>query len=289
VQGVSDKDFLTGSSRNAPPDLRVAAIARRQHGLITIAQLRAAGLNTAAVAKRVDRSVLHRVGRGVYAVGHASLSRDAQWMRAALEAGEGTALGRLAAATLWQAWRGRPDLAVISPRRSRLPYVHWTRSLDPRDVTKDRGIPVTTVPRTLVDLTDVLTAHQLANVIHEAAYRNRFSEPATRAAMERAHGRRNMSVLEKALDLHAHGSAGTKSGLEDRKLAEIEAAGLPEPLVNVEVEGIEVDLHWPELKLCLEVDGPGHDRPRTQREDAERDQMLRAAGYEVMRASANPS
>jgi very-short-patch-repair endonuclease len=57
----------------------------------------------------------------------------------------------------------------------------------------------------------------------------------------------------------------------------------------VEVEGIEVDLHWPELKLCLEVDGPGHDRPRTQREDAERDQMLRAAGYEVMRASANPS
>jgi predicted transcriptional regulator of viral defense system len=84
---VSDRDFLTGSSRSAPPDLRVAAIARRQHGLITIAQLRAAGLNTAAVAKRVDRSVLHRVGRGVYAVGHASLSRDAQWMRAVLEAG----------------------------------------------------------------------------------------------------------------------------------------------------------------------------------------------------------
>jgi Transcriptional regulator, AbiEi antitoxin/Protein of unknown function (DUF559) len=286
---VTDSDFLTGSSRNAPPDLRVAAIARRQHGLVTIAQLQAAGLNTAAVSKRVERKVLHRVGRGVYAVGHASLSREAQWMRAVLVAGEGTALGRLAAATLWQAWRRRAELAVISPRQSRLPYVHWTRHLDPRDVTKFRGIPVTTVPRTLVDLTEVLTAHQLANVIHEAAYRGRFSEPATRAAMERAKGRKNLQVLDRALCLNAAGSAGTKSWNEDRRLAEIEAAGLPEPLVNVHVEGIEVDLHWPDAKLCLEVDGPGHQRPRTRREDAARDEKLRAAGYEVMRASANPS
>jgi hypothetical protein len=198
----------------------------------------------------------------VYAVGHASLSRDAQWMRAVLEAGEGTALSRLAAATLWQAWRRRAELAVISPRRSRLPYV---------------------------DLTDVLTAHQLANVIHEAAFRARFSEPTTRAAMERATTRRNLKVLEKALELNAAGSAGTKSEPEDRKLAEIEAAGLPEPLVNVHVEGIEVDLHWPEMKLALEVDGPGHGRPRTQCEDAAKTERLRAAGYEVMRASANPS
>ena len=286
---MSDSDFLTGSSRNAPPDSRVAAIARRQHGLVTIAQLQAAGLNTAAVSKRVERKVLHRVGRGVYAVGHASLSREAQWMRAVLVAGEGTALGRLAAATLWQAWRRRAELAVISPRQSRLPYVHWTRHLDARDVTKYRGIPVTTVPRTLVDLTDVLSAHQLANVIHEAAFRNRFSEPATRAAMARATGRRNLQVLEKALEMHALGSAGTKSALEDEALERLAAAGVEEPLVNVHVACVEVDLHWPAAKLCLEVDGPGHDRPRTRREDAARDERLRAAGYEVMRASANPS
>jgi hypothetical protein len=210
-------------------------------------------------------------------------------MRAVLVAGEGAALSHLAAAKLWQAWRRRPDLAVISPRRSRLPYVHWTRHLDPRDVTNRHGIPVTTVARTLVDLTDVLTAHPLANVIHEAAYWHRFSERATRAAMERAAGRQNLYVLESAPSLNAAGSAGARSGNEDRKLAEIRAAGLPEPLVNVHVAGIEVDLHWPEENLCLEVDGPGHERPRTQREDAERDQRLRAAGYEVMRARANPS
>jgi Protein of unknown function (DUF559) len=163
-------------------------------------------------------------------------------------------------------------------------YVHWTRHLDTRDTTKRYGIPVTTVPRTLVDL----TGHQLANVIHEAAFRNRLSEPATRAAMARAKGRR-LKRLDKALEMHTNASAGTKSGLEDQALEQIEAAGLPEPLVNVEVAGIEVDLHWPEQNLCLEVDGPGHRRARTQREDTAKTERLRAAGYEVMRASANPS
>ena len=58
------------------------------------------------------------------------------------------------------------------------------------------GIPVTTVPRTLVDLSDVLTAHQLANVIHEAAFRKLFDERAVHAAIHRANGRHNLHVLE---------------------------------------------------------------------------------------------
>jgi hypothetical protein len=87
------------------------------------------------------------------------------------------------------------------------------RSLDPRDVTVRDGIPVTTVPRTLVDLSDVLTAHQLANVIHEAAFRKLFDERAVRAAMTRANGRHNLHVLTKALELNAAGSAGTRSEL----------------------------------------------------------------------------
>ena len=73
------------------------------------------------------------------------------------------------------------------------------------------GIPVTTVPRTLVDLSDVLTAHQLANVIHEAAFRKLFDERAVRAAIHRANGRHNLHVLEKALELNKAGSAGTQA------------------------------------------------------------------------------
>jgi hypothetical protein len=178
---------------------------------------------------------------------------------------------------------------VIAPgnRRPRKGFrLHTCRDLDPRDVTIWRGIPVTTVPRTLVDLTDVLDWAQLANVIHEAAYRKLFDAAATRAAMERATGRHHLDVLERALAAHEAGSAGTRSDPEDRFLAALTRAGMPEPRVNTK---IEVDFHWPELGLCVEVDGAGHDRPRTRRDDAARDRALIATGRRLIRVDADAS
>lgn len=158
------------------------------------------------------------------------------------------------------------------------------RHLDPRDVTDQHGIPVTTVARTLADLTEILDAPRLANVIHEAAFHRLFDERATRTAMARANRRTRLSRLEDALELNVRGSAGTKSELEDRSLAHVREAGLPAPQVNVEIDGIEVDVRWP--GLIVEIDGPGHDRPRTRAEDGERDAKLRAAGYQVMRIAS---
>jgi len=273
----------------SPPsaDVRLARIASRQHGLVTIAQLRQVGLGSpGVVAHRVKRGRLHRRYRGVYAVGHGKLSQEGEWMAAVLAAGEGSVLSHLSAAVLWRAWRRRVRGIDVTGRRRELRgvRVHWCRNLDPRDTTRRNGIPVTTVARTLVDLTDVLTKHQLANVIHEAAFRKLFHERATRDAMARANGRRNLLVLEAALKAHAAGSAGTRSGLEDRFLALARAVGLPEPLVNTEVAtGIEVDFHWPDRDLCVEIDGDGHSRPRTRREDEARDRALEAAGRRVVR------
>ena len=265
------------------PDGPIAAIAGRQHGVITTAQLRAAGLTDAAVYKRVRTGRLHPLYRGVYAAGHKRLSREGQFMAAVLAAGDGAALSHLAAAVHWNIWRRRlPGIDVVVPgnRRARKGFtVHRCASLDRRDVTKRNGIPVTTVPRTLVDLAVVLTAHQLANVIHEAAYHNRFDERATRRAMERAKGR-PLTTLQAALEAHAAGSAGTRSALEDEFLAQWQG---PPPLVNTKLHGIEVDFHWPDRNLVVEVDGPGHDRPRTRRDDAERDAALNRAGIAVVR------
>jgi hypothetical protein len=214
-------------------------------------------------------------------------------MAAVLWTGEGTGLSRLTAAVHLAAWRRRVEgIDVISPRRHRPTpgiHTHWARNLDPRDLTIHRGIPVTTMARTLVDLTDVLTEHQLANVIHEAAFRNRFSEQATRAAMARAPGR-NLRPLERALEAHASGSAGTRSDLEDQVLARL-PAHLPAPLVNAGVqtshELIEVDLFWPDQGLIVEIDGHGHTRPRTRRVDGERDRLLNAAGFRVVRVTGD--
>jgi hypothetical protein len=258
--------------------------------VITTAQLVHAGLGSSAISKRAASGRLHRKCKGVYAVGQPRLSREGEWMAAILAYGSGSYLASLTAAVHLRTWRRRvTGIHVLAPRHRKLPGVRVRayRSLDPRDVTIRDGIPVTTLPRTLVDLSDVLTAHQLANVIHEAAYRKLFDERAVRAAMTRANGRHNLHVLEKALALNTAGSAGTKSELEDRFLALTSRSGPPEPLVNTKVQGIEVDFHWPERNLIVEVDGPGHTRPRTTREDDGRDARLRGAGYTIVRVARN--
>jgi hypothetical protein len=75
-------------------------------------------------------------------------------------------------------------------------------------------------------------------------------------------------------------------------LALTSKSGLPEPLVNTQVQALEVDFHWPQLNLIVEVDGPAHTRPRTTREDAVRDARLRAAGHTLQslwrRSSVRP-
>ena len=111
-------------------------------------------------------------------------------------------------------------------------------------------------------------------MIHEAAFKGRFSERATRDAMARANGRHNLTILERALELNAAGSAGTKSRNEDAFLSMIK--DLPEPLVNTKLNGEEADFHWPDHKLVVEVDGSGHERPRTKREDARKEAAWRS-------------
>jgi predicted transcriptional regulator of viral defense system len=210
--------------------------------VVTAAQLAAVGLGRYAVSKRVQARRLHPLYRGVYAVGHDNLSQEARWMAAILAAGEGAVLSHLSAAKHWNIWRrkaGGIDITVPGQRRPRNGFtIHRARRLDPRDVTTHQGLPITTVPRTLVDLAQTLTPHQLANVIHEAAFRNRFSAQRTAEAIKRAAGR-NLTYLHAALQAHASGSAGTRSDLEDAFLAGLDT----EPRVNTRVEGFEVDAH----------------------------------------------
>src|SRR5207247_11204601 len=82
------------------PDAAIARIAARQHGVVTVGQLRAAGLDRNAVGRRLAAGRLHRVYRGVYAVGHAGLSDEGRWTAAVLACGEGAVLSHRSAAEL---------------------------------------------------------------------------------------------------------------------------------------------------------------------------------------------
>jgi very-short-patch-repair endonuclease/predicted transcriptional regulator of viral defense system len=264
----------------------VARIAARQYGIVTVEQLRAAGLGRNAVTYRVKQGRLFRVGHGVYAVGHTALAAEAQWLAAVLVAGEGAALSHVACAKHWELWRYRVSVIDVVVRVRRRPRtrarLHRCR-LDPRDVTVHKGIRVTTVARLLVDLTDELSKWELANVMHEAEFRGRLDLGEVRAARARASGRRRITTLDDALAMHLAGSAGARSRGELWVLQALARRRLPEPLVNTPLNGYEVDLHWPGLGLAIEVDGPGHRRARTRTEDGHKTAAWRAGGFEVLR------
>jgi hypothetical protein len=266
----------------------LVSLAAAQYGLVTVAQLRAAGLTGSAVSKRVRRGDLHRVFPRVYAYGHPALSREGLWLAAVFAGGAGAVLSHLSALALLLGIdrfpADVPDVLVPRHTHRRVEGVRFRRCarLDPRDVTTVRGIPVTTVARLLVDLTDLLTPHQLAYVIREAAYRKLLDLRAVHAAAARANGRRNLKVLAEALALYESGSAGTRSPHEDAFLA-LWPSTAPAPLVNVALAGFEVDFLWPEAMLVVEIDGGGHERPTARRKDGVEDRVLRGAGYTVLR------
>ena len=95
--------------------------------------------------------------------------------------------------------------------------------------------------------------------------------------MARARGRRGLERLERAIELHFGGSAGTRSAKEVlRPLAALARGRAESALVNTK---IEVDVHWPASGLVpVEIDGGNHERPSQRGEDERRDAALRAAG-----------
>ena len=275
-----------GESSSPPPvDLAIAALADAQYGLAKTSQLLAAGLSHNGISQRAKRGALCRRHLGVYSLAPGPLTREAEFLAAVFAGGVDAVLGHLAAAELWQAWRYRAPVTILVPSRRTIPgvEVHRCAHLDPRDVTVHRGIPVTTVARMLVDLTDALIAEELTNLIHEAAYRRRFSIPAARDAMARANGRHHLARLEEAIALWLAGSAGIKSRLERAFLGLVVEAGLTKPIPNIHVAGAEVDAYWPDIRLAVEIDGPNHTRPPSLVADGSRDRLLAEAGVTVLR------
>ena len=198
---------------------------------------------------------MHRRYRGVYTLGHDAISREGEFLAAVFACGNDSLLGHFALAEFLRVRRERCSLIdVVVPGNRAAPRgisVHRTRMLHPRDITTYKGIPITTVPRMLVDLSDTQHPLELANVIHEADFRGLFDLRAARAAIARANGRHHLKVLEQAIDYHLSGSVGFKSGNEKHYFRLLAEAKLPEPLVNVAFHGLEVDFRWPTVGAQL--------------------------------------
>ena len=258
---------MVGKSDSHRPDRAIARLASRQHGLVTSAQLREAGLSSAAISKRVARERLHRLHRGVYSVGFAAESLEAKWMAAVLACGHSAVLSHRSAAVLWELLRPMEGPVEVSVRTQsgrgarRGIRLHRRAALSSEAVTLRNLIPVTTPAQTIEDLRRVVSPSLQRRALRQAEVRRLTLGPIGRGDR-------------------------TRSELERRFLDLCRRNRIAAPLVNVRIGRWTVDFLWPEQRLVVETDSwRFHAGSVAFEDDHARDVDLRRRGYAVHRFS----
>jgi Transcriptional regulator, AbiEi antitoxin len=271
-------------------DELIADLAKRQHGVVAHRQLRGRGIGRGAIEHRLRCGRIHRIHRGVYAVGHCVLGPDGHRMAAVLAAGPDAVLSGYSAAELWGLRvSSRPRHEVTVPRDVRLPSVDCHHARLPDDeITTVRGIPVTIVPRTILDLAAKRPQREVARLIHEAEVKRLWDTLSLWDLLARYPGRAGTRVIRAALAERDHGVP--RNVFEDAFLAFIDRYGLPRPETNVWLQvgkrSYEIDCLWREKHLVVELDGRGaHDTARAFENDREKDRRLRVAGWDPIRVT----
>jgi very-short-patch-repair endonuclease len=263
----------------------IGLLADRQHGVVATYQLLALGFDYDDICYRVKVGRLHRIHRGVYAVGYRKLTRHGQWMAAVLAYGPSALLSHYTAAALWgiaKTW-GKVHVTTPDSRRDRPRISAHTAHLHIEDVAECDGIPVTSVARTTVDVAAGMEDDRLTRLIEDAVRADQFALGALDRAIARRPRAAGIGRLQVILADY-RGTVDTRSNHERALRKLIIAAGLPEPQYNVLVEGFLVDACWPGRRLIVEVDSRAyHLTPSAFERDRIRDAQHQKAGYRVLR------
>jgi hypothetical protein len=231
----------------------VAALAARQHGVVSHWQLVDLGLTNRAVQGRVRAEHLHGLHRGVYAVGHPGLTPRGRELAAVFARGPAALLSHRSAARLWELLRSASARIEVTAPRTREPRsgltVHTSRVLAAEDRCVIDAIPVTSLARTIVDLAEVLTDPRLARAVHEAEVRKLFDLAAVERALERVPGRRGRPRLLRVLAAYRPEDHELASKAERRFGAICREHGPPQPR-RIQIAGYEADFYWPEARLA---------------------------------------
>jgi very-short-patch-repair endonuclease len=275
---------MSGKSESGGVDRVVAALANRQHGVAARRQLLDAGITRHEIDHRLMLGRLHALHHGVFAVGHRRLTREGRWMAAVLAAGPGAALSHRSAAALW-GLRPSEYLDVTVPTYRKRPGIRiHTSSLPPDEITSLQAIPVTTVPRTLLDLASTLPPHQVERAANEAELRGRTDRLSLADLVARYPRRPGLPTIKSIIERLEAGTTVTRSELEARFLDLVRASGLPPTSPNTKVLGYECDFVWREQAVVVELDGAAVHRTLSAfHRDRERDRALQAQGWRVIR------
>jgi predicted transcriptional regulator of viral defense system len=262
---------------------RVGALADRQYGVVHKRQLVDLGVSRTTISRWAADGRIRRLYPSVFAVGHRVLRDEGRLTAALLHAGSGSALADETAS--W--WHG---LLAREPRQVHIVAPGDVQSCSgvvvrhPRelDVTYVRGLPVTTVARTLLDLAAKVPFRVLRRALAEADYQRSVTMDELVGVLGR--GRAGSAALRRAIEQHWPGLALTRSELEERFLELCADHGIPRPEVNATVCGLMVDCLWPAERVIVELDGvAAHATPRAMERDRRRELTLRSAGHRVLR------
>lgn len=274
-----------------PRFARVAELADRQHGVVSIRQLEQLfGYSQRAVSHAGAAGRLHRVHPGVYAVGRADLSLQGECLAAVLACGPGALLSHYSAAWLWRLTRNTQPVPVHVtspvPRRNGQPIrLHRSRTLADEDRRLEAGIPVTSVPRTLLDLAALVDSDWLQRILERSEELRLFDLHPVESVIERNEGHRGSGRLRRAIASYKP-PAFTRSDAETALLAVIRRAGLPRPATGYNAEGHELDFYWPDLRFAVELDlFETHGTREAFERDRQRDEDLALAGIQTIRVT----
>jgi len=266
-----------------------AELANRQHGVVARNQLLAAGVTPDVVKGLVSSGGLHRLHRGVYAVGHVALPALAREQAALLACGAPSLISDRSALHLWGLADRPAEVHVAAVghhcrERSGI-RLRLLGGIDERDLRRRGGLPVTSPARTIVDWAPAASPVELEDVVAEARVRRLIRDGELQAALERAGQARGTRTMRRFL-AEEGGSGMTRSRAERRFRGLLRQAELPEPETNRAVAGLEVDFLWSAEQVVLEVDGWSfHGHRRAFERDRRRDMILTAAGFLVIRVT----
>jgi very-short-patch-repair endonuclease len=274
---------------SGPRERRIAAIATVQRGRISYRQLLAAGIGKTAILGLVERGGLFPHHRGVYVVGHEAAIELGDETAALLAVHDRAALSHHSAGMLWKlvpSGSGDGLIHVLVRGRSRgRPdgvLVHRTSILTRADVRLNQGLPVTSPAWTLLELAELVSERELELAFDRALVSRIVAAQEIAEVLKRADGRIGRRALQRLVE-RERGPARTRSEAEQRFLALIHSARLPEPMVNARIHGYEVDFLWPG-RLIVEIDGfRFHSTRRAFEHDHRKDAVLRGLGLAVAR------
>lgn len=271
-------------------DVHLVALAAERHNRFSWRQAYALGLSETGLRHRLHAGRIVRVYDGVFAMAPVLDDDKGRWMGAALTA-PGTALSHASAAAAGGFWSLPRDVETVTrpgdggPRMIDGLLIFRSRTLGPWMTTR-WGIPMTTPARTLLDLAPVLSVRALKRCVREAVRLERTSIAEIVDVIAAHPGRRGtLKLLAVTEGYAALPLRRARSGAEVRGLELLRAHGHPMPRLNYRIAGEEADLSWPTFRVIVEIDGgPFHlDRG----EDARKEAIWRAAGWEVRRCSSD--